>query len=175
MSRDALRRAILAAGMTLLLVASGLALSRGALGAQPQALQPVKYLPLIIGKAASAPEQTATALAAASATAGASPTSTATPTATPTATSTTTTTTASPTSDAQATVQLHIANATGWPLTYTLAGPTNASGAIAPNESANLNIRPGHYTITAQTHCNTIPVEFDTVPDVVNDITYVCP
>jgi hypothetical protein len=74
-----------------------------------------------------------------------------------------------------ATIQLHIVNGTGWPLTFTLEGPTNASGAIEANQFRDILIRPGHYIIVAETHCQTQPFEFDTVPNTVNNIHYNCP
>src|SRR5262249_52915077 len=105
-------------------------------------------------------------------------TGTATATSTATATDTTTeteTATASPTSDALATAQLQIANLTGFVLTFTLVGPTNASGEVKPNQSALISIRPGHYTLTAETHCQTVPIMFDIASGQSLQQTYNCP
>src|SRR5215211_3977176 len=133
MNRDPLARAVLAACLTAALLAPGLLLSHGALSAPvAQSQHPEKYLPLILGRGLLPDELTATAKAAtAYGTPTAATTTTPTRTATTTATATATATvTPSPTSDALATAQLQIVNHTGFVLTFTLVGPTNASGDV---------------------------------------------
>src|SRR5262245_48445293 len=183
MNRDPLARAVLAACLTAALLAPGLLLSRSAVSSPvAQNQHPEKYLPLILGRGLLPKELTATAEAAPFATATAqaatltATVSTSTATATATATATTATTTPSPTSDALATAQLQIANHTGFALTFTLAGPTNASGEVQPNQSWLVWIRPGHYTLTAQTQCSQpVPVEFDIAAGQSQQMTYNCP
>src|SRR6266536_962586 len=154
MNRDPLARAILAACIVSALLAPGFLLSRGALSAPVSPGQHFDtYLPIIFGNDSLPEDLTATAVAATTiattaatatttttATGSATPTKTATPAGTGTATTTptataTATATPSPTFDAQATAQLQIANLTGFALTFTLVGPTNASGEVKPNES----------------------------------------
>jgi hypothetical protein len=182
MDRDALARAFLAACATLALLAPGFLLSRGALSApEAQSQHPEKYLPLILGRGLRPEELTATAQAAPFATAtaqAATLTAAATTTATATATTSTTataTTTPSPTSDALATAQLQIANNTGFPLTFTLEGPTNASGEVQPNQSWLISIRPGNYKLTAETHCRTNLLEFPIASGQSKQVGYTCP
>ena len=126
------------------------------------------------GSATATKTTTATATGSATATKTATPAGTGTATTTPTATATATAT-PSPTFDAQATAQLQIANLTGFALTFTLVGPTNASGEVKPNESLLISIQPGHYTLTAETHCQTVPVEFDIASGQSLQETYNCP
>ncbi len=126
------------------------------------------------GSATATKTTTTTATGSATATKTATPAGTGTATTTPTATATATAT-PSPTFDAQATAQLQIANLTGFALTFTLVGPTNASGEVKPNESLLISIRPGHYTLTAETHCQTVPVEFDIASGQSLQETYNCP
>ncbi len=126
------------------------------------------------GSATATKTTTATATGSATATKTATPTGTGTATTTATATATATAT-PSPTFDAQATAQLQIANLTGFALTFTLVGPTNASGEVKPNESLLISIQPGHYTLTAETHCQTVPVEFDIASGQSLQETYNCP
>lgn len=194
MNRDPLARAILAACIVSALLAPGFLLSRGALSAPVSPGQHFDtYLPIIFGNDSLPEDLTATAVAAttiattaatatttttatgsATATKTATPAGTGTATTTPTATATATAT-PSPTFDAQATAQLQIANLTGFALTFTLVGPTNASGEVKPNESLLISIRPGHYTLTAETHCQTVPVEFDIASGQSLQETYNCP
>ncbi len=126
------------------------------------------------GSATTTKTTTTTATGSATATKTATPAGTGTATTTPTATATATAT-PSPTFDAQATAQLQIANLTGFALTFTLVGPTNASGEVKPNESLLISIQPGHYTLTAETHCQTVPVEFDIASGQSLQETYNCP
>src|SRR6266540_1120260 len=186
MNRDPLARAILAACIVSALLAPGFLLSRGALSAPVSPGQHFDtYLPIIFGNDSLPEDLTATAVAATTiATTAATATTTTTATGSATATKTTTTTatgsatattTPSPTFDAQATAQLQIANLTGFALTFTLVGPTNASGEVKPNESLLISIQPGHYTLTAETHCQTVPVEFDIASGQSLQETYNCP
>ena len=84
--------------------------------------------------------------------------------------------TPSPTSDALATAQLQIANNTGFPLTFTLEGPTNASGAVKPDKSWLVWIRPGHYILTGYPQCSQpVPEEFDIAAGQSKQVGYYCP
>jgi len=193
MDRDALVRAVLAACITFALLVPGFLLSRGVLGAPVAPSQrPESYLPLVVNQSLPPEQLTATAQAATAtgiaatttgtATTTATATGTATATATPTATATATATptvTPSPTSDPLATAQLQISNLTGFSLTFTLEGPTNADGEVKPNETWLVTIRPAvqpvKYTLTTYTHCRTNSVEFFIDPGQSRQYSFTCP
>jgi len=180
MNRDPLARAVLAACLTAALLAPGLLLSHGAQSAPVAETQhPEKYLPLILGRGLPPEQLTATAVAATLTATASTTTATTTSTATATTTATgiaTSTATPSPTSDALATAQLQIANLTGFSLTFTLEGPTNASGEVQPNQSWLIFIRPGEYTLTGYPQCRQpVPEEFKIAAGQSKQVTYSCP
>jgi len=203
MNNDPRGRAILAACILLALLAPGFALARRpAAGPLPAGIPPVNYLPLILSERQPTAELTATATATGTQTNTptvtntptdtstptitntptdtSTPTITNTPSNTPTATATiplnTPTNTTVPTVDALATTSLQITNGTGFSLTYSIIGPTYGNGALGATQSIIIPIQTGQYTVTATTHCNTVPVGHSfTTPNVIYQLNYNCP
>jgi hypothetical protein len=167
MNRNFLARASLAALIALVLIVPAI-LGRAATQSAPRAaaLAPVQHLPIAIRCGYYPDPQTCPS---------ATPTTTATATATTTTTATTTATvTPSPTFDPTLTAQLTIVNSTGAELTFTLAGPSNATGSVAANLSKTLQIKPGHYTLTTMSRCRTDIFEFDMIANQGRSITATC-
>jgi hypothetical protein len=154
MNRNLLARAGLAALIALVLIAPAI-LARSTTQSAPRvaALEPVQHLPLALRCGYHPDPQSCPS---------ATPTTTATATAPSTATATTTASaTPSPTFDPTLTAQLTVVNGTGVELTFTLAGPTNATGSVPASQSKTVQIKPGHYTLTITTRCGTSTFEFD--------------